>query len=251
VWAEVLAENVATNLPSQIVSPEEWRAARIDLLEKEKAHTRAGDALASELRDLPMVEVTKAYIFRDEDGSRTTMEELFGGKEQLIVYHMMFDPAHDDPCKGCTLAAEHFPDVRLLAARNTAFVVISRAPSAKLAAIKKKAGWTFPWISSGDSDFNYDYHVSFDEERVPTEYNFASKEQLAAKGQKFDGFNGDMPGWSVFKLQDGQIYHTYSAYSRGVEKFITTFAMLDITPLGRQDGPTGPGEYARLYQLET
>jgi predicted dithiol-disulfide oxidoreductase (DUF899 family) len=234
----------------QVVTPEEWRTERLKLLEKEKAHTRAGDALAAELRELPMVEVTKDYTFTDIDGTKLSLEDLFDGKEQLIVYHMMFKPEDEDPCAGCTLAAEHFPDPRLLAFKNTAFVAISRAAPEKLVAIKKKAGWKFRWVSSGGSDFNYDYHVSFDEKKTPIEYNFMTKEQLAAKGRKFDGYTGDMPGTSVFKLEDGKVYHTYSSYSRGWDKFLTTLTMLDITPLGRQDGPPGPGDFKRLYQLD-
>lgn len=128
-------------------------------------------------------------------------------------------------------------------------VVISRAPFAKLDAWKQKLGWTFPWYSSEGSDFNYDFHVTLDESVLPVQYNFASKAELEAKGQKWS-VTGEQPGVSVFYRKDGVIYHTYSAYSRGIEKVLGTLMWLDLTPLGRQDTPAGPAEYKLKYEYD-
>jgi len=231
-----------------VVSPAEYRSARLDLLTKEKEATRARDALAAERRKLPIVEVTKSYTFTGAgpDGAKKTvsLSDLFEGRRQLIIYHFMFEPSSEVGCSSCTLTGDSFPPLEHLHSRSTTFVVVSRAPIEKLEAYKKRMGWTFPWVSSHDSDFNYDMHVTEDEAVRPVEYNFKSKEDLEKAGQDFFG-RGEQPGTSVFYRGDGKIgevgkiYHTYSTYARGGEHIVNTFSWLDMTPLGRQDGETG------------
>jgi predicted dithiol-disulfide oxidoreductase (DUF899 family) len=198
---------------------------------------------------LPIVPVEKTYTFHAADGSTPTLKDLFAGKSQLIVYHFMFDTDWDDGCRGCSFVAEHFPDTRHLGSKDTAFVAISRAPVAKIEAYKKKTGWEFPWYSSEGGGFNYDFHVTLDEKVEPVEYNFKSPAELEAKGLT-RCMSGEQPGLSVFKLEDGIVYHTYSAYSRGLERLLGTFTLLDMTPAGRQVGPSGPGEFKRNYEYD-
>jgi len=236
-------------MPGKVVSQEEWLAARKALVQKEKDLVRANDAVTAELRDLPMVKIDKDYQFKGPDGSTLTLNDLFSGKDQLIVYHFMFGPDDTEGCHGCAFIGEHIPDIRHLRSKNTAMVVISRAPFEKLDAWKNKIGWTFPWYSSEGSDFNYDFHVTLDEKVRPVEYNFATKAELEAKGQKWNT-SGEQPGLSVFFRKDGEIYHTYSAYSRGLEKLLTTMQFLDMTPLGRQASQAGPAEYKLRYEYE-
>ncbi|KAK4040820.1 hypothetical protein C8A01DRAFT_35192 [Parachaetomium inaequale] len=236
-------------MATKVVTREEWFAARKALLEKEKEITRAQDAVAAQLRELPMVEVDKRYRFHGPDGSTLLLEDLFGGKDQLIVYHFMFGPDAERGCKGCAFVGEHIPNLRHLGSRNTAFVAVSRGPFAKLDAWKKTVGWTFPWYSSEGSDFNYDFHATLDPAVLPVEYNFATAAELEAKGLKYNTA-GEQPGLSVFVRRDGKVYHTYSAYSRGVERLLGTFHLLDMTPLGRQVGPAGPADFKLKYEYE-
>lgn len=196
-----------------------------------------------------MVKVTKDYTFTAADGSTVALKDLFGGKKQLLVYHFMFEPSADVGCHGCAFLGEHIPDLRHIRTKETALVCVSRAPVEKLEAFKAKNGWTFPWYSSGEGDFNYDFHATLDESRAPTFYNFKSNEELQAQGKRPRGA-GDMPGMSVFLLQDGEVYHTYSTYERGLDFVLTTLHLLDLTPLGRQDGEYGPGSYKFKYEYE-
>ncbi|KAA8642794.1 DUF899 domain-containing protein [Aspergillus tanneri] len=232
----------------QVVSPAEYRAARLSLLEKEKEATRALDALAAERRQLPIVEVTKSYSFSiicPKDGQRHDigLSDLFFGRRQLIIYHFMFDPSWEAGCSGCTLMGDSFPPLEHLHSRSTSVVAVSRAPIEKIEKYKKRMGWTFPWVSSYGSDFNYDMHTTQDEAIRPVEYNYKAKDELPDFLTK-----GEQPGSSVFYRGDGKIgevgkiYHTYSTYARGGEHLINTFGWLDMTPLGRQDGESGhPG----------
>ncbi|KAH8905855.1 DUF899-domain-containing protein [Coniochaeta sp. PMI_546] len=236
-------------MPGKVVSQSEWLEARKALLQKEKELTRANDALAAERRELPMVKVEKDYTFKGPDDKELSLADLFGDKDQLIVYHFMFGPDAEQGCKGCAFMGEHIPDLRHIRSKNTAMVVVSRAPFAKLDAWKQKIGWTFPWYSSEGSDFNYDFHATLDESVLPVQYNFASKAELEAKGQKWN-VSGEQPGISVFYRQDGVVYHTYSAYSRGCEKMLGTLMLLDLTPLGRQDGYAGPADYKLKYEYD-
>jgi predicted dithiol-disulfide oxidoreductase (DUF899 family) len=211
-----------------VVTREEWVEARKALLAREKAFTRERDALSAARRELPMVKVEKRYVFEESDGKRT-LAELFDGKRQLIIYHFMFDPSWDEGCKSCSFVADNFEgSIVHLAARDTSFAAISRAPLAKLEGFKKRMGWTFRWLSSLDTDFNYDYHVSFRPEDVAAqtvEYNYEKKPFSMSEA----------PGLSVFLREGNDIFHTYSTYARGLDLLINTYNYLDLTPLGRQE----------------
>lgn len=210
------------------VTHEEWVEARKALLEKEKAFTRERDALSAARRALPMVKVEKSYVFEGPSGKRT-LHELFEGKRQLIIYHFMFDPSWDEGCKNCSFVADNFEgSIVHLAARDTSFAAVSRAPLAKIEAFKKRMGWSFRWLSSSGTDFNYDYHVSFRPEDVAAktvEYNYEKKPFPTSEA----------PGLSVFLREGSDLFHTYSTYERGLDLLINTYNYLDLTPLGRQE----------------
>jgi predicted dithiol-disulfide oxidoreductase (DUF899 family) len=224
-----------------IASKAEWRAQRVRLLEKEKEVTRQYDRIAAERRRLPMVRVDKNYVFEGASGKRP-FADLFGGKEQLIVYHFMFDPTWEKGCPGCTGYVDALGDLSLLDERRTAFALISRAPFAKLDAYRKQRGWKRAWYSSFASDFNYDFHVTLDEKVAPVEYNFRDKQALTKKDSN-DKPEGEAHGLSVFLRVNSDIFHTYSAYARGVESVTDAYTLLDVTPYGRQedweDSPAG------------
>jgi predicted dithiol-disulfide oxidoreductase (DUF899 family) len=222
----------------KIVSDEEWRAARVELLAKEKAMTRARDALSAERRDLPMVRVGADHRFQGPAGE-VGLTELFDGRHQLIVQHFMFDPDWDDGCPSCTAAADEISDGLLehLRARDTNFVVVSRAPLAKLEDYRRRRGWTFPWFSSSGSSFNYDFHVTIDASVAPVEFNFRGPDELRAVGLDWllEG-SSEQPGYSCFlRTDDGGIFHTNSVYARGAEWLGGAYAFLDLTALGRQE----------------
>jgi len=213
---------------NRIVSREDWTRARKELLAKEKAFTRERDALSAARRELPMVRIEKTYVF-EEPAGKASLTDLFDGKRQLVVYHFMFDPTWDAGCKSCSLVADNFASsIVHLGARDTAFAAISRAPVAKIEPFKKRMGWTFRWLSSSSSDFNYDFGVSFRPEDVAaksTTYNYEQKPFPRSEA----------PGISVF-LRDGEdVLHTYSTYGRGLDLLINTYNYLDLTPLGRQE----------------
>jgi predicted dithiol-disulfide oxidoreductase (DUF899 family) len=225
-----------------IVSPAEWLAARTDLLIKEKALVRQRDALSRDRSRLPMVRVEKAYVFDGPDGP-TTLRALFGRRRQLIIYHFMFDPNWTDGCPSCSHAADSFAgSIAHLAARDTAFGVISRAPMAKIEPFKTRMGWTFPWLSSFGSDFNYDFHVTLDASAGSVEHNYADAAGLLEAGKLWTA-QGELPGVSVFRRQGDDVFHTYSAYQRGLDALLNTYNYLDLTPLGRQDAD-GPNPQA-------
>jgi predicted dithiol-disulfide oxidoreductase (DUF899 family) len=234
-------------MPGKIGTPEEWRAATLTLLAKEKEHMRSADAIKAERRALPMVPVTKPYTFQSTEGP-VTLKDLFGTKTQLIIYHYMFEPTAEEGCHGCAFMAANFPDLRHLADKDTALVVVSRAPIEKITPFKVKNSWKFPWVSSSATDFNYDFHVTLDDKVAPVEYNFQTKDELEAAGQKFHT-SGEQPGLSVFKLQDGQVYHTYSTYNQ-IDTLTATYNFLDLTPAGRQEGPQGPAEFKTPAEYE-
>jgi len=210
----------------QTVSREEWLVARRALLDQEKDLDRRRDALSAERRRLPQVKVEQPYAFDAAEG-RVTLVDLFGGRRQLVVYHFMFDPSWDEGCKSCSFLADTFDGAaRHLAARDTSFVAISRAPLAKLAAFEERMGWSFRWVSSADSTFNFDYHVSFrPDEQSTGEYNYQKR-----------GFGmPEAPGLSVFLREGDEVFHTYSTYARGLDHLIGTYSYLDLTPLGRDE----------------
>jgi predicted dithiol-disulfide oxidoreductase (DUF899 family) len=219
---------------SNVVSRDEWLAARKALLVREKEATKLNDELRAERQGLPLVRIEKEYVFDSSEG-RVSLLELFGEHRQLIVQHFMFDPAWEDGCPSCsyavdTLGAEH---LRHLQSQDTAFVIISRAPIEKLERWKAKKGWVIPWVSSYGSDFNYDFNATHDAQVAPIEHNFRHKEELEAAGLPAD-LSGEVPGYSVFVRDDQDIYFSYATFDRGVERLVSSTNFLDLTPLGRQ-----------------
>jgi predicted dithiol-disulfide oxidoreductase (DUF899 family) len=224
-----------------IASRSEWRAQRIQLLEREKEAMRQRDRVAAARRRLPMVRIEKEYVFEGPDGKRF-LKDLFADQLQLIVYHFMFDPAWEKGCPGCTGYVDALGDLSMLTQRNTTFALVSRAPLAKIEAYRKQRGWNRPWFSSFGSDFNYDFHVTLDEKVRPVEYNYRSKAEMIAK-ESPSQTEGESHGLSVFFRLNGEVFHTYSAYARGVESLTDAYSLLDVTPYGRQedweDSPAG------------
>ena len=214
---------------NRIVSPDEWIEARKALLLKEKEFTKLRDQLSKQRIGLPWEKVEKEYVFQGLGGP-IKLSELFDGRSQLIVYHFMYGPDWDAGCKTCSFLADHFnPAVVHLNQRDVSFVAASNAPLENIEGYKKRMGWSFLWVSSFKNDFNQDYSVSFTEEEIErgdAYYNYAEK-----------GFpSTEAPGASVFyKDSDGVIYHTYSAYERGLDMFITAYHYLDIVPKGRDE----------------
>ncbi|HEV7721358.1 MAG TPA: DUF899 domain-containing protein [Iamia sp.] len=234
----------------EIVSPEEWRVARIALLEEEKALTRARDELSTHRRQLPMVEVEADYRFTGPDGVEATLLDLFDGRRQLIVSHFMFEPEWTDGCPSCTAGAEEVADGLRdhLARRDTRLVYVSRAPIEKIEAYKAKKGWTFPWYSSFGSLFNYDFHVTIDEAVRPGEYNYRSQDDWAERDPAWAGWAGEQPGTSCFLRVGDDVFHTYSSFGRGSEWTGGSYAYLDLTALGRQEDweePAGRSDSVR------
>ena len=223
---------------SRVVSRDEWLAARKDLLAQEKEATRAKDAADTARRALPVVEIDKDYAFTGPDGP-ASLGDLFDGRRQLIVYHFMWRheesgfPGVDQGCPTCSFLADSIGHLSHLHAVDTSLVLVSRAPAASIARFRERMGWPVPWYSSYGSDFNYDFHVSLDEDVAPLEYNFQDKAALEQKLPYIQS-GRDAHGVSVFFREDGRIFHTYSAYSRGVESLLGTYHYLDLTPLGRQ-----------------
>jgi predicted dithiol-disulfide oxidoreductase (DUF899 family) len=220
--------DVSKDLP-KVASREAWLHARRKFLAREKSFNRERDALTAARKKLPMVPMEKDYVFEGPQGRRT-LGELFQGRRQLIVYHFMFDPAWDEGCFACSFVADHFDGaVPHLAARDTAFAVVSRAPLAKIEPFRARMGWRFPWLSSHASDFNHDFMVTLDAEH--TEYNYAP----AAAQPEGRPLEGEREGLSVFVRDGARLFHAYSTYQRGLDLFVTTYNFLDHTPLGRQE----------------
>src|SRR5256886_5404087 len=215
--------------PQKIVSREEWIAARKAHLVHEKEYNRARDRLSEERRALPWVKVDKDYVFDGPNGE-VTLANLFRGRSQLVVQHFMFAPDWSEGCKSCSFWADGFERmIPHLAARDTTLVAISRAPLQKLDAFKARMGWTFDWLSSSDTDFNYDYAVSFTPEQIKSGakvYNFGTS-----------GFGvEEAPGISVFYRDEaGNIFHTYSCFARGLDMMNAAYHYLDLTPPGRPE----------------
>jgi len=227
----------------RVVSQEEWLAARKELLAKEKEVTRAEDMVDAARRGLPATEVTKAYTFTGPEG-QVSLADLFDGRHQLITYHFMWRhaesgfPGEDQGCPTCSFLADSIGDPSHLHACDTTLVLVSRAPIASIERFRKRMGWEVPWYSSYGGDFNYDFHVSFDEDVAPLEYDYMDKDTLASKAP-YVRSGTDGPGLSVFLREDGRVFHTYSAYARGLDHLLGTYHWLDLTPLGRQRYVTG------------
>jgi predicted dithiol-disulfide oxidoreductase (DUF899 family) len=212
-----------------VVSQSEWLKARKALLAKEKAFSRARDALSADRRELPWVKVDKEYVFDGPQG-RETLVDLFGGKSQLLIYHFMLGPGWVQGCPSCSYLADHFDGAVIhLAQRDVSFVVVSRAPLKEIEAYKKRMGWKFKWVSSNASDFNHDFHVSFSPEeksRGKVDYNYSLTEFPSEEA----------PGLSAFiKAGNGDVMHTYSSYARGLDILVGAYNFLDMAPKGRDE----------------
>ncbi len=212
-----------------VVTEQQWIEARRALLVEEKALTRERDRLAEKRRSLPWVKVEKNYVFEGAEGI-VTLSELFDGRSQLIVYHFMFGPDWEEGCPGCSLLSDQVDGPRQHFEHNdVSFVAVSRGEIAKLLTYRKRMGWTFRWVSSAASDFNFDYHVSFPEGKRKNGvfYNFEERP---------DPGIDELSGVSVFyKDDDGTIYHTYSSYGRGGEMYLPVYSWLDVVPRGRNE----------------
>jgi predicted dithiol-disulfide oxidoreductase (DUF899 family) len=213
----------------KVVSRAEWIEARQEFLAKEKEFTQLRDQLSQQRRNLPWERVDREYVFEGPNG-KETLSDLFAGRSQLVVYHFMFDPDWEEGCPNCSFWADNFdPIIVHLTQRDVTMIAVSRAPFSKVAAYKERMGWTFKWVSSFGTDFNFDYHVSFTPEEM-------------AKGDVFynytrqDPFVAEREGVSVFyKDPAGRIFHTYSAYARGIDMMNVAYQYLDVTPKGRDE----------------
>lgn len=224
-----------------VVARDEWIAARRKLLAAEKEHTRASDRLNAEKRNLPWVRIEKDYVF-DTPGGRRGLADLFGGCSQLFVYHFMFGPDWEQGCPTCSLIADNMQaNFTHLAQRDVSLIAVSRAPLAMIEAFKKRMGWSFDWVSSHQSDFNFDFGVSFTAEQMAQggHYNFGTA--------TFP--NEEAGGASVFfKSGSGEVFHTYSTYGRGGEPLLGVYGFLDLVPKGRdEDGLEWPTAWLRHH----
>ncbi len=218
----------------RVVSREDWLKQRTALLKEEKEFTQRRDAMSQRVRDLPWVKVDKRYEFDSPTGKRS-LADLFGARSQLIVYHFMFDPTWSQGCKSCSFVADHYnPLMAHFAHRDVSFVTVSKAPIGRLEEFRQRMGWTFPWVSCAGNDFGRDFGVSFTDQELASDatiYNYTAKPYPIR----------ELPGLSVFfKSQNGDIFHTYSTFARGLDNFLGMYHFLDITPKGRDEAET-PG----------
>jgi predicted dithiol-disulfide oxidoreductase (DUF899 family) len=225
----------------RVVSEAEWLVARKDLLTREKELTRLRDEVSRHRRELPRVEIEKEYVFDGPDG-KEALADLFDGRSQLVVYHFMLGPGWEEGCKSCSYLADHFDGAnRHLPHRDVTFVVISRAPLAEIELFKKRMGWRFKWVSSNGNDFNFDYHVSFtkdEEAKGEVYYNYETTEFLS----------DELPGLSVFyRNEDGDVFHTYSTYARGLDTLVGAYNFLDLVPKGRDENPESTMDWVRRH----
>jgi predicted dithiol-disulfide oxidoreductase (DUF899 family) len=225
----------------RVVSHQDWIAARTALLRKEKVFTRLRDRLSQQRRALPWEKVDKEYIFDTPEGKRT-LSELFGTKSQLVVYQFMFPPDWKEGCPHCSFWADHYDGMLPhLGQRDVSFVVVSRAPLRKIERFKKRMGWRFRWVSSGDTDYNYDYQGSFRPDEIATGKVFYNYERVPMEVT-------DREGISVFyKAKAGAMFHTYSTYARGIDMVNGTYQFLDLAPKGRDEGSDFPQEWVRHH----
>jgi predicted dithiol-disulfide oxidoreductase (DUF899 family) len=235
----------------RIATRQEWLAARKDLLAREKEQTRQRDALNTQRRNLPMVEVEKEYVFDGPDGD-VRLPDMFEGRRQLIIYHFMFDPEWEDGCSSCSAGTDELSPgfFEHLHVRDTSYAMVSRAPLAKLERWKARKGWDIPWYSSFGKDFNYDFGVTIDDAVRPAVYNFRPRAEYEELGTPFApaGQSSELPGRSCFLRVGNRVFHTYSQYARGLESTGGSYYFLDLTALGRQEDweePRGRTESAR------
>jgi len=236
-----------------IATRKQWLAARLELLEAEKELTRRSDELARQRQQLPWVRVDKNYEF-DTDAGKASLKDLFAGRSQLVVYHFMFGPDYKAGCPSCSAIADGFNGIAVhLANHDVTLMAVSRAPLAKLTAYKQRLGWSFPWASSFGSDFNFDFNIAFTEQQQregDIEYNYRRNSHAmdatlappepvvktaANCGTDVPTFSRDRPGMSTFVLEDGVVYHCYSAYARGLDGLWGMYQWLDRAPLGRNE----------------
>jgi len=239
----------------RIATQEEWHAARDELLAEEKELTRRGDELATKRRALPWVPVEKEYSFETEEGTKT-LADLFGGRSQLVVYHFMFGPAYEAGCPVCTsIAGTLAPQAPHLKAKDTALLLASRAPLAKLITYRKRMGWSIDWVSSGGSDFNRDLGLLYTEEELRPflegEIPPTVEQNARMCGTDAAGYVAEGPGLSVYALSDGTVYRTYVSTARGLEPAMAYYALLDRTPRGRDESATEPLWLRRHDEYET
>jgi predicted dithiol-disulfide oxidoreductase (DUF899 family) len=219
----------AMDVGHKVVSSEEWLKTRKAFLANEKEFTRQRDELSRQRRELPWEKVEKNYVFDGPNG-KETLSDLFDSRSQLIVYHFMFGPGWEQGCKSCSYLSDHFDGAMVhLAHRDVTMLAVSRAPLAQIEPFKKRMGWRFKWVSSYGNDFNFDYHVSFTKDEMAqgkVNYNYGMTDFPSEEG----------PGASVFyKDENGDIFHTYSAYARGLDILVGTYNLLDLTPKGRDE----------------
>jgi predicted dithiol-disulfide oxidoreductase (DUF899 family) len=230
---------------------DEWLAARLELLEQEKELTRRSDELARTRRELPWVPVEKEYRFETDEGTRT-LAELFDGRSQLLVYHLMYGPDDEAACPGCSFYVDHLGDSLIhLNHHDVTFVCASRAPLEKINAYKRRMGWRFPWVSSYGSDFNVDF-TFFTEQgrRTGTGYNFGAPRRADLRIAPAASDGEEPMALSAFAREDGAIYHTYSCFDRGTDVLIGTWQLLDRTPKGRFKVPSegeASGDWPRRH----
>jgi predicted dithiol-disulfide oxidoreductase (DUF899 family) len=213
---------------AKVVSPAEWLAARKELLAKEKEFTLLRDELSRKRREMPWEKIEKQYVFEGADG-KLTLVDLFDGRSQLIVYHFMLGPGWKEGCPSCSYLSDSFDSTTIhLAHRDTSFAVISRATLGEIQAFQKRMGWKFPWVSSFGTDFNYDFQVSqtADEKASGKAYYNYTQQEFPSE---------ERPGMSIFFLRDGQVFHTYSTYARGLDILVPTYNLLDLTAKGRDE----------------
>jgi predicted dithiol-disulfide oxidoreductase (DUF899 family) len=225
----------------KVVDREEWEAARAELLQREKEHTRMADELARRRRELPWLAIEKEYQFDAVDGTRT-LAELFDGRSQLLVYHFMFGPDYEAGCPTCSSMVDGFDGLLPhLHARDLSLLLVPRAPLEKLQAYKQRMGWSVPWVSSGNTDFSFDVGAAFTEEELremPPEDELPpiARQNATATGTDVLGYISEIPAASVFTLQDGGVYQTYGTTWRGVEFLMGYYPILDRAPKGRDEG---------------
>jgi predicted dithiol-disulfide oxidoreductase (DUF899 family) len=225
----------------KVVSPKEWLVARKKLLTKEKKFSKLRDQLNLERRKLPWVKIEKDYVFEGPSG-KVTLGDLFGGKSQLLIYHFMFGPGWEEGCAHCSFWADHYDSVsHHIGQRDTAFAVISRAPMKEIEPFKKRMGWKFKWVSSFATDFNFDFNVSFTPEQIKSgalPYNYG---KIKMKIDELQGVS------AFYRDKNGDIYHTYSSYARGIDLMNNTYNFLDLTAKGRDEDPEASQNWVRYH----
>jgi predicted dithiol-disulfide oxidoreductase (DUF899 family) len=225
----------------KVVSQKEWLVARKKLLLEEKKFSKLRDKLNLQRRRLPWVKIEKEYVFESPSGE-ATLGDLFCGKSQLLIYHFMFSPRWKEGCAHCSFWADHFDSVNIhIGQRDTAFAVVSRAPLKKIAGFKKRMGWRFKWVSSHGSDFNFDFNVSFTTDQLKSGtaiYNYSPLDMNIDEREGVSAFYRD---------KNGDLYHTYSSYERGIDLMNTTYNFLDLTTKGRDENPEHSQDWVRYH----